>query len=790
MSTSSLSSSDVLVAHLRLQADRLLAELAGQTRAYFAGHEAELVELVRAHMLTLLDARPAPARAQNLRSASMLLHKQGELVKTALRKALAEVLDEEVAQALPAVPGTELSKAQRINKLDGTSLSLIDMCEVERILLLDRVAQRFGARYEADVAELSLRLTALLGADATAASCNPFRPEVFVRAMLTGWEQAGLDDSATEDVMLSLAPEHFVDLAPLYRVLNATLEHAGVMAHREHRIKRPQGWTEHSAIGRAEVSPNPALQADVSPPAPDPPHPLRAEPTLPRGMDSRPVIAQGPSDLGPVRAFLQRIGVSARRVLPEAFPASAPSAPAAQDELPTLAPALTPTLPPADPEFMGYLGGLQSGGHLAGVGTQAQQTLAEHNVLRQMREHEQVRRAPELDRGTVDALAEVFDFVFADQTIPLQMKFVIGRLQIPVLKAAMIDRDFFLSAEHPARRLVDTLAHASIAWAPEKGETDPLYVRIENTVKRVLNEFEDDLALFSELLLEFTEFLFETEQQARVQLEPVAQQELVGESREQALAHADEVVHARIKEVLPPLRLVPFLIPFLTQQWREVMARAWAHVPQDPAPWDDAVAVMDQLIWSTHPKTSAVERRELVAVLPALVRKLNAGLDAIEWTGEARANFTRRLIATHTLAIRVSHAPEPDTAAAVAEERAGATAMQELEQRRVGQLAGELDEYDAMARTFKRGLWFDFALDRSTRHRCLLSWVSPMRTRLLFTNRDGFDAFVRSEREVAALLRYGRLTVIDQEPIVARAIDRIMKEPDSGKDASAVLHTL
>jgi hypothetical protein len=49
-----------------------------------------------------------------------------------------------------------------------------------------------------------------------------------------------------------------------------------------------------------------------------------------------------------------------------------------------------------------------------------------------------------------------------------------------------------------------------------------------------------------------------------------------------------------------------------------------------------------------------------------------------------------------------------------------------------------------------------------------------MRTRLLFTNRDGFDAFVRSEREVAAMLRLGQLRVLDQDPIVARALDQIM----------------
>ena len=89
------------------------------------------------------------------------------------------------------------------------------------------------------------------------------------------------------------------------------------------------------------------------------------------------------------------------------------------------------------------------------------------------------------------------------------------------------------------------------------------------------------------------------------------------------------------------------------------------------------------------------------------------------------------------------------------------------------QLTGSEDEFDELAHSFTRGLWFDFKVDETTQ-RSRLSWVSPMRTRMLFTNRDGFDAFVRSEREVAALMRLGRLKVVDQVPIVSRALDRIM----------------
>lgn len=437
------------------------------------------------------------------------------------------------------------------------------------------------------------------------------------------------------------------------------------------------------------------------------------------------------------------------------------------------------TVQAADPEFMGYLGNLQAGevatfSHPVHNG----QNPADRNILRQMRDLEQVRRAPELDRGTVDALAEVFDYVFADQSIPVQMKFVIGRLQIPVLKAAMIDRDFFLSAEHPARRLVDTLAHASIAWAPEKGEDDPLFESIQHTVQRVLNEFEDDLDLFRDLLQSFNEFLFETEQQAQQRIDPTADQERSGEAYDNALAQADEMVHARIKALPKSLPLANFLVPFLTQQWREVLARAWLQSDTDPQPWQIALQTMDQLIWSTQPKTESDERRRLVAVLPELVRNLNSGLDAIAWTEQARAKFTRRLITTHTLAIRMTQAPSEDTASAALEERAGQQAMQALDARLSSQLSASKDEFDNLAQNFNRGMWFDFTEENGNQHRCRLSWVSPMRTRLLFTNREGFDAFVRSEREVAALLRHQRLRTIEQTPIVARALDHIMASED------------
>ena len=673
------------------EASAQLRALMGKMLAYCVVREADNLAAIRSHLFDLLDEMPSQARAQNLRFGSVMLGKHAEIFHRAFQDALHTTLEAQVRECWPQAAELQAPTLAQSDGLDGLVLSLIDVQEVERILLVDRVAQRFSAHYDAVVSPLTQRLGVLLGLDSANLSNNPFRPEVFIRAFLLAWEQCDWDAQATEDLISTLEPAHCIDLAPLYGDMNAMLISAGVPAQVAYRIKRPDGVaTSYGGLGA------------VAAPAP---------------------------------------------------------------------------LAPVDSAFMGYLGGLQAG---SWVPAQSfgfdERDLEQHNILRHLRSRDEVRRAPELDRGPGDALAENFYYVFSDQAIPLQMKFVIGRLQIPVLKAAMIDRDFFLSDAHPARRLVDTLACASVAWAPEKGEHDPLYVQIEHTVQRVLTEFEDDIAVFSDLLREFTEFLFETEQQVQGRIAPVASHEQVGESYEQALAHVDEVIHARIKALPPELPLAPFLAPFLTTQWREVMARAWLAVECAPAQWDSALTAMDQLIWSTQPKIKSEERRQLVAVLPELVRKLNAALDDIECHGEVRETFTRRLISTHMLAIRMTQPAALDSASAALDASEGQQAMSELDQRRADKRLGAVAAFDDMVQTFTRGLWFDLMEDSATQHRCLLSWVSPLRTRLLFTNREGFEAFVRSEREVAALLRRGLLKVVDQEPIVSRAIGRILSD--------------
>lgn len=754
----------------RAKALRLVRTLMGKTLGYFEDREDAQINQIRARLFELADSKLPLLQSQNLRTAAMLLDRQAVKFKRLYRDAIQQCLQEEIQGIWPEMKqqGSQSSEHPASHALNGMTLSLIDVDEVHRILLLDQLAEKFNTRYEPVLTPLTQKLCALLGQETPSLSSNPFRPGVLLLAFQRAWEKGAFDPATTEHLIQSLDPAHTMDLAPLYTELNSTLAQAGVQAHTVHRIRKsvsssyapltgsaPLGETNSSGHGSLHSQPAPLTgNAGLSP-------------ELPRSAWGA-LAPAGQHIATQVKAFLHRLGVGAA-----SDSQAVPSHAAAQQ---------TP-----DPALLNYLGEMQAGSdaqssRFAFLQPQNAEH-GHHNVLRQIRDQEEIRRAPELDRTTVDALAEVFDYVFADQAIPMQMKVVIGRLQIPVLRAAMIDRDFFLRTDHPARQLVDTLASSSVTWTPDKGEQDPLYMRIEQTVQRVLTEFEDDLTLFSILLAEFTEFLFESEQQVQLQITPVVTQESDKEALDAALAQADEAVHARISALPDALPLAPFLTPFLTTQWREVLAKAWIQEAQAPGRWESALRTMDRLIWSTQPKTTTEDRRDLVALLPELVRTLNAELDAIEWSGEPRATFTRRLISTHMLAIRMKAQPPEDTQNAALEARAGQEALQALDQRRSTQLSAhnlsEMDEFDASAQLLTRGVWFEASLNGAAAYRCRLSWVSPMRTRFLFTNRDGFDAFVRNENEVAAMLRQGQLTQLEQAPIVGRALDHLMAANDA-----------
>src|SRR5262249_37102484 len=100
------------------------------------------------------------------------------------------------------------------------------------------------------------------------------------------------------------------------------------------------------------------------------------------------------------------------------------------------------------------------------------------------------------DESTIDLLSAIFDTVFRDQNISQEIRDLIRFLQIPVLKAALRDKDFFFQEAHPARRLIDLLSR--MGWEQRKSPEDPLFMAMQRSVDRVGRDYDKELSVFTE----------------------------------------------------------------------------------------------------------------------------------------------------------------------------------------------------------------------------------------------------------------------------------------------------
>jgi hypothetical protein len=497
----------------------------------------------------------------------------------------------------------------------------------------------------------------------------------------------------------------------------------------------------------------------------------------------------------------------ARQVLPEvkptfrrnpASPARAPVPAAAAADihaalvelLGALAPASNGGAPagavlaPATRGFVRTLTGLQKPGAGEPVAAEA---LA--NVIRSLKAAPQSEALPGVDAMTIDIVAMLFDFVFEDRQIPAAVKALLARLQIPVLKVALLDRAFFSSRTHPARQLLDRLARAAIGLDEASARGEATLAKLGHVVGRVLAEFDDELGLFAELAEEMQAFLARQDEAEDAIAARTARLVAERERREIARILAEEEVDRR----LAAREWVPEAVhAMLEDVWVRSLAQAHLEHGEGSAPWRSMLDTMDELLWSVEPKASAEDRRRLVAGIPALVASLQAGLAGAGVEEAMRDAFLGALVDCHAEAVkagikgaalpgrlRARREPAPPADPALERETVAAGDIR-VEEIRLRTPRGSPPVRNVFTRTgiwthVQRYTWVEFRREGEAPLRARLTWISPGKGVYLFTNSTASAAISVSPEALAEQMRRGEARIVDDAPLVDRAVGAVME---------------
>jgi len=367
------------------------------------------------------------------------------------------------------------------------------------------------------------------------------------------------------------------------------------------------------------------------------------------------------------------------------------------------------------------------------------------------------RVVEDADEDVINLIALLFEFMLNDHGVPDAFKALIARLQIPLLKVAVLDKSFFSRPSHPARRLLNEIAAMAMTWNPcDEYQRDSLYVRIEQVVQRLLNEFVEDPAIFTQLLTEVCAFTANERRRSEL-IEQHTRDAEAGHLRtEEARQRVADALNRRLLgKVLPRA-----VVQFLQQAWSQVLLLASLKHGEESVQWQAGLRTMDELIWSVSLQQDTEAGRHLLEQLPGLLKALRDGLTSAAFDPFSTREFFVRLQALHiqpgegveTL-VEVSQpfvlSPGlPDTAEDLPLDDPARLKVQQL----------------------RVGGWVEFQALEEPPLRCKLTAIMAPSNRYIFVNRMGLKVLEKSVGQLALAFKRGTLRLLDDGLLFDRAL--------------------
>ena len=642
--------------------------------------------------------------------------------------------------------------------LGAAELTLVAESDLEESLAITSMISKNEARLTRDLFAVNQRLSVICGGHKIDDASNPVAPAILSQTFREALQELNAD-MRVKLIIYKLFDRYVLSLLEeLYHEINTELVRAGVLPQLHHTVLRAGAAKSSGATRRT--------------------------PSQGAGAAATEAVEDGseiPDDLLQTlhALFSARRGNAGGRASRESGAHAAMSGP----------------LPSAN-ELLGALSVLQSqivstGGSnydeaddAAALGREVMQLKAQLLTQIGALRGERPSHVASMDEDTIDLVGMLFEFILEDRNLPAAMQVMLARLQIPYLKAAILDRKLFAHRQHPARRLLDSLAEQAKSWSEESDRDHRLHEKVKSIVDQLLHDFDDDMGIFERLLTDLQQFQDVNKRRSELAEQRVAESTRGREKLEQARRRAAREILDRIgTQKLPPLM-------------HGVLARAWANhlvltslrQGEDSPEFKTALRFVDEFIASTHPANDATSRQTLRSMLPGIERALRHGLANVAFQEQDVERLLGQLHAYYRQ--QLGEPPvqgEPQNVATAAED-AAMLSLPDSIQPVIDRQAAPEDILDAEelvevppdspewhhVQALQPGNWLEFTLGDEAPARAKLSWISPMSGRYLFVNRRGLKVADYAPRELAALFVDGHARVLAANALFDRAMTAIV----------------
>jgi len=723
-------------------------------------------------------------------------------------------------------------QSSNVVQLETEELSLVELDDIEDSIAIDNMISKARPNFEDDLFAVAERLKAVLHRKEIDEDLNPFDPKAICNSFHKASEILETDIQV-KLIFYKLFDKYVMNnLGHFYREMNEFFIKKGVLPEFKASDERLKQTTKFMANRIKQAS-----QKSETPVSTNQPSPLDS------GTGETPVI---PGD-GGLLSILQQALSSGPTVQAANIGSTIPTINAGGGQVVAGSGGTVTTGKGADiailpvaqnSAYMSALTNLQ----IANLQNQPVSNVSPEDFRQEMRQQlvtfntENSHQTNAADNQIIDIVSMLFDFFLDDEALPDPVKVLIGRLQIPILKAAIIDNNFFNHKKHPARQLLDSISRASLGWGEETAQEKQLVDKIEQVVNYVLTDYEEDVEVFSKALADLTDFIETENRNIQIADEIVIQQE---QDKDFQISAAQAAASGLIDKITKNRELSFEVSDFLETIWTSVLFHTHLSLGESSNHWKNLRRISTTLIWTLVPKFSEEERVKILRTLPALLRALSKGMELVTIGTEAQNRIFRMLAQEHAKVVKQTSKnivtrvddktiwPDGDNIAdafaginsqgdevieidiesmddldpdsiTVITEAPTQDVIKNLESFTDGVNKGEIevdeeiimesteqanfhtnasdqdDDFLEQAQALEIGAWVEFQESDGESINTRLSWKSNVTGKLVFVNRQGAKVRNISVNGFAIELRSDRARLIESSSVFDRAINTIM----------------
>ncbi|MDP2769291.1 MAG: DUF1631 family protein, partial [Giesbergeria sp.] len=390
------------------------------------------------------------------------------------------------------------------------------------------------------------------------------------------------------------------------------------------------------------------------------------------------------------------------------------------------------------------------------------------------------------EKAIIEVVALMFQSILAEDRIPSAVRVWFARLQVPVLRVALAEPEFFSNLNHPARQLIDRMGSCALGFDATSISGSALEAEVKRIVQVIEQYPETGRRVFQLVYDEFEKFLakFLTEKQATSRLVSVAQQ--VEQKEALAINYTIE-----LRTMLKDMPVRDEIREFLFKTWAEVLALSAVREGPQHADTISFKRTAADLVWAASAKPNRSERAQVIQSLPGLLQRLRQGLALLGVTGAPQDAQVKALTDTlaeaflsKTAAIPLEHIEALAKRLANLEEYIGDAVMGDmpLDADSIEMMTGidassihvvadngaPVDEaMVAWAQELQVGNWFTLDHNGSS-NQVQYAWHSERKQLHLFAATNG-SSYLIQLRRLGAYMQAGLLVAREEEGLTVRA---------------------